>query len=274
MTMQGWQRLARSSYRRAENARRRFDLSASALALLALAIVALAAASTVLAKVSEDVLARNGLETSDASNLQSVVAHRSAWLVDTARWFTQIGSIGLLVVIATVVGALLWFKGARLAVAAAPLVSLLAAGAVAALVKVLVARDRPPVALRLVTETEPSFPSGHSTDSAALFVAIGIVVAAVLLRRPIARALSVAAGFVAAALVGVSRLVLGVHWPTDVLAGWALGTVVAVATTTMVLVLVRATPGSAGDGRLGRATDRVLRAVTWQRPAAHEAAPA
>src|SRR5262249_51719685 len=77
-----------------------------------------------------------------------------------------------------------------------------------------------------------SFPSGHAADATALAVGVAIVIGAVLVRRPAERVLVGVAAVGVSVAVGISRLVLGVHWPTDVLAGWAigLGTAVVVAT--------------------------------------------
>jgi undecaprenyl-diphosphatase len=74
----------------------------------------------------------------------------------------------------------------------------------------------------------PSFPSGHSLESAAVYGALGLLTAR-RLRRRAARAGAAAGGFLLAALVGVSRVYLGVHYATDVLAGWAAGTALALA---------------------------------------------
>ena len=226
----------------------KFSISGGALALVGLAVLAVGAASTALAVVGEDVLGRDGLETHDASNLHLVTSNRSGWLVSTARYASQIGSVGLLILLAGAAAYLFWRRGASLGVSLTPLLSLLVAGSVAAVVKQLVGRSRPPLSLRLATEHGPSFPSGHATDSAALFIALGIVIAAVVLHRPLARALGVLAGFTATAAIGLSRLMLGVHWPTDVLAGWAIGIGVAVTLSTAMLLLVRTKRGE-GESR-------------------------
>src|SRR5205823_12469170 len=113
--------------------------------------------------------------------------------------------------------------------AAAPLVSLGLAGAVVSVLKPFVDRARPPLGLHLVTENEPSFPSGHTTDSTALLVTLGLITAIVVFRRPLARVLSVVLSILLSTAIGMSRLLLGVHWPTDVAAGLALGTMIAIA---------------------------------------------
>ena len=67
-----------------------------------------------------------------------------------------------------------------------------------------------------------SFPSGHSTLSAVFYGAVaGLAAASCRSRRCAARALFL--GFLATVLIGLSRIALGVHWPTDVLGGWSLG---------------------------------------------------
>ncbi len=261
-------RVAAGTRARAERFRERFHLTGRAMALVGVALAVVALTSTVLAKVAEDVISRDGLELHDAANLQSLDAHRTSGLISLSDKVTQFGSIGLLVVAAVVIGVVLWMKRARLVVAATPLLALLVTGGVVMVVKQAVGRARPPMGLRLAVDTEPSFPSGHSADSAAVFVAAGIVVAAVVFRRPIARVLAVAAGVAVSGLIGLSRLVLGAHWPTDVLAGWALGTIVAVALSTAVLVLSRATPPTAAvdGGRWNRTVARTSTLLRRQRP--------
>jgi undecaprenyl-diphosphatase len=89
------------------------------------------------------------------------------------------------------------------------------------LLKVFFDRARPPLADRLVAETNESLPSGHATMST---VVVGtIVVLAWAGRGVLARAAMVAAAAAWIGAVGATRVYLGVHWVSDVLAGWAVG---------------------------------------------------
>jgi len=67
-----------------------------------------------------------------------------------------------------------------------------------------------------------SFPSGHSTMAAATYLNLGALLARVQRRRRL-KAFLLGFAILITLLVGVSRVYLGVHWPTDVLAGWTLG---------------------------------------------------
>jgi membrane-associated phospholipid phosphatase len=93
-----------------------------------------------------------------------------------------------------------------------------------ATIKLLVARVRPPVAIQATLQTDYSFPSGHVTGIAAL---AGMIAVTVGLRqgRAVRRALTALAALAVSA-VALSRLYLGMHWWTDVLAGALLGAAV------------------------------------------------
>jgi membrane-associated phospholipid phosphatase len=89
--------------------------------------------------------------------------------------------------------------------------------------KDVVGRHRPPlIDAAPPFESSPSFPSGHTTSTTAI---VGIIVYLLILRQrtPIARTVTIAVGAVVAVTVGLTRVVLGAHWFTDVVAGWLLG---------------------------------------------------
>lgn len=219
---------------------------------LGVAVAALTGAALVFAVMLQDVLGRDGMALRDSGFDQAIADHRTPGLIDAAKALTNIGSIGVLAVAAVVVAGALWFFRLKLAEAIAPFVSLGLAAVCAAAFKTLVGRSRPDVPIRLLNETEPSFPSGHATDSTALFVSVAIVLAVVVFRRPLARGLTLLIGFAVPAVIGLTRLELGVHWPSDVIAGWALGTMAAVAVTSA-LILIGRLADSVGHDRTGLA---------------------
>jgi undecaprenyl-diphosphatase len=113
------------------------------------------------------------------------------------------------------------------------------------LTKHLIGRDRPDLVPHLDQVYSSSFPSGHSALSPIVYFTLaGILAAGETSRAAKTLLLGVAAALVLS--VGASRVYLGVHWPTDVLAGWAMGTAVALLAT---LVLHRLAPHAAGRGR-------------------------
>jgi len=212
---------------------------------LTFAVVALGGCVIALAVTVEDVTQHNGLSTTDPSHLRTFTDHRTAALVDAAKAVTELGAAPLLAMLALIAAATLWWRGERVIVAVTPGIALGVAATIASITKQAVGRSRPPLGVRLVSETEPSFPSGHATDSAAFFIALGLVVAVFVCRRPFARLIVTIAGALTTIAIGVSRLELGVHWLTDVLAGWALGTTVALVMVLAAAAFSRATPPTA-----------------------------
>lgn len=94
--------------------------------------------------------------------------------------------------------------------------------AVTEVLKVAIGRERPPVDTHLIEAAGFAFPSGHSSQAVACYGGLALV-AVLTTRRTVVRAMAVAAAIAIALVVGVSRVYLRVHWPTDVLVGWAVG---------------------------------------------------
>ena len=117
--------------------------------------------------------------------------------------------------------------------------------------KNLYGRVRPPVAERLMVETNPALPSGHALGS---IVVLGVLAAVVVLatRRTALRTGAVALAAVGVLVIGVSRLYLGVHWLTDVVTGWLLGGAwLAVCVTTLCVLERRRTDAAVLTGACG-----------------------
>jgi undecaprenyl-diphosphatase len=83
-------------------------------------------------------------------------------------------------------------------------------------------RPRPELVSHLVEVQTSSFPSGHATLSAVVYLTIGALLAREQKSRR-TRLYVMTVAILMALLIGCSRVYLGVHWPTDVLAGWAIG---------------------------------------------------
>ncbi|GAA4338001.1 phosphatase PAP2 family protein [Variovorax defluvii] len=188
----------------------------------------------------------------DAWLLQTAQRYRTAHprFGEVMRDLSGLGSsvvLSLLVIAAMVYLALLSARRTALLVAAS---TLSGAALVHLLLKPAFGRARPDLAFADHAAWGMSFPSGHASMSAIVFLTLGALVADTR-SRWVERIfiLAVAAG--AAFLVGMSRVALGVHWATDVLAGWALGAAWA---TGWLLVAHRARRSErtdAGDGRRG-----------------------
>ena len=107
-------------------------------------------------------------------------------------------------------------------------VSALGGSTLVTALKVAVGRVRPDSRLAGAVVDGLSFPSGHATMSAAIYLTLGALIASTRARRR-EQAWVLGGAAAIAALVGASRVALGVHWPTDVLAGWAFGAAWAIA---------------------------------------------
>ena len=156
----------------------------------------------------------------DAAALTESIEDRSSVLTTMAVLVTNLGSTVAMGVLATLVGGYCWWRGRR-ADAVLAVLAMATASLVFTVLKRVLDRARPPVADRLVTAGNEALPSGHATLSV---VVIGtVVVLAWASLRPAARALLVVAAAAWVGAVGATRVYLGVHWFSDVVAGWLVG---------------------------------------------------
>jgi undecaprenyl-diphosphatase len=144
------------------------------------------------------------------------------WLVEVGRDVTAFGSSVIVALLTSAVVGYLWLQRTYRALWFV-VVATAGGGLLSHLLKALFARERPnPVPCLWVSS--PSFPSGHAILAAVVYLTLGILLAR-LEPRPLLKAYFLGVMMVLTFLVGVSRVYLGVHYPTDVLAGWTVGLV-------------------------------------------------
>ena len=144
-----------------------------------------------------------------------------AWLHVAAMDITSLGSLAVLGLLILLAFALLgclrrWGEGVLLLVGAG------GGLAISQGLKALFARERPGLDYRAVEAVNASFPSGHAMMSAVVFLTLGALAARFAERKRL-KALALGAAVILSLLVGLSRIYLGAHWASDVLAGWCVG---------------------------------------------------
>lgn len=143
------------------------------------------------------------------------------WLEELVRDITALGSpgvLGLFVAIATIF--LLLAQKCRSAVFM--LITSLGGVAITALLKFAFDRPRPESALQHVYADTASFPSAHAMLSIVVYLALGLLATRAVAGR-ILQCYVLGVAVLLGGLVGFSRIYLGMHWPSDVLAGWVAG---------------------------------------------------
>jgi undecaprenyl-diphosphatase len=143
------------------------------------------------------------------------------WLEEMFRDFTALGGIGVLSLLTLVSVGYLWLQGLR-RVALFLLLAILGGLLLSLALKTGFDRPRPDLVSHGSMIYTSSFPSGHSMLAAVVYLTGGALLAVVHTARR-ARVYLIGCAVLATLLVGVSRVYLGVHWPSDVLAGWAAG---------------------------------------------------
>jgi len=190
--------------------------------------------------VTEDVVGRKELVRFDTPVAGFFIAHRKPWLTRIMEVVTWGGSFSVVAVLVVTAGLYAYRRTRSWHGLALTGLSLLGASTASRLVKLLVARDRPP-GVRLIDALGYAFPSGHATAATAAWMSIALVLAGYTSRWR--RRVAILAGaLLPVLLVGVSRVYLGVHYPSDVLGGWALGGLWVTAVATALHVLAPAGP--------------------------------
>jgi undecaprenyl-diphosphatase len=149
------------------------------------------------------------------------------WLREAMVDLTALGSFSVLTIITVLAGG--YLLAAKKPALAGFTVSAVAGGAlIGSLLKLVYARTRPELVEHLVGTHSASFPSGHAMNSAVTYLTLAVLIARAEESSAVRRYL-ISAALALTLLVGFSRLYLGVHWPTDVAAGWIVGALWAVA---------------------------------------------
>ncbi|MDN3355037.1 phosphatase PAP2 family protein [Actinomadura sp. DC4] len=149
------------------------------------------------------------------------VAHRTPWLNVLLEAWTRLGSTTVLVPVLLAAGVLLWWRRRDLYTVASLWAALGGAMVLYQVLKVTIGRARPPVAQMITHPGGYAYPSGHATQAVAVWGLLAALAVAGRGRR--ARALLLGAAGLVIALIGISRVYLGVHWLTDVVGGYLLG---------------------------------------------------
>ncbi len=143
------------------------------------------------------------------------------WFEENVAEITALGGFSVLALVTLLATGFLllqrkWLNAAML------LVATLGGTAISEGLKVGFARPRPDLVAHAVDVTSMSFPSGHAMLSAVTYLTLGAMLARTQPDRR-SRAYILVAAVLLTLIIGASRIYLGVHWPTDVLAGWCLG---------------------------------------------------
>ena len=154
----------------------------------------------------------------DRAIYEALYAGNRPVLAVIAHVFTALGEPTVLIAAGLVTAWLLWRAGHRHLPWILIAITMLGRG-LSELQKYWIARARPELEPHLVLVKTSSFPSGHATSSMIFYLTMALALTAdTRWHRPAA-----AAAILLSLLVGISRVMLGVHWPSDVIGGWAFG---------------------------------------------------
>ncbi|MDB5649802.1 MAG: phosphoesterase [Hyphomicrobiales bacterium] len=143
------------------------------------------------------------------------------WLAEALRDLTSLGSVLVLSTVIVIVLGYLALTRNRFAFSFV-LGAVVGGEIISTVLKIVFERARPDLIPGAPLVFSASFPSGHAMLSAVTYLTLGAMLARLEPRRAV-KVYFLAVAFALTILVGVSRVALGVHWPTDVLAGWCGG---------------------------------------------------
>ncbi|WP_108483314.1 phosphatase PAP2 family protein [Oceaniglobus ichthyenteri] len=144
-----------------------------------------------------------------------------SWIEELGRDITALGGTGVLTFLTLAVSGFLWLRGERRSM----VFLLLSVGtgiALSTALKLGFDRPRPDLVPHGSAVYTASFPSGHSLMAALVYLTLAVLVMRTVKQRRMRAYLAFLAVLVVVS-VGISRVYMGVHWPTDVLAGWTVG---------------------------------------------------
>lgn len=144
-----------------------------------------------------------------------------SWFEEMMRDFSALGGTGVLLTVTLAVVGFLIISRKR-SMAATVAVSVTTGMLLSQMLKWGFARPRPDLVPALTQVYTHSFPSGHAMVSAVVYLTLGVLIARTSIRTEM-KAYLLTIACLLTFVVGISRVYLGVHWPTDVLAGWAGG---------------------------------------------------
>jgi membrane-associated phospholipid phosphatase len=170
------------------------------------------------------------MDTTVSLRLHSFAEQHPFWTVFAKVWSEVFGPMLLRVAALVLVVWLIRRHRAR-QLALWVVVTMVTGGVLAALLKLLVGRDRPELLDPVARAAGYSFPSGHAANAALTAGVFLLVLLPFARERPGRRALLWTVATVVTVVTGVCRVVLGVHFTSDVAAGWLLGVAVVAATT-------------------------------------------
>lgn len=181
-------------------------------------VLCMGAASLVFVALADSVREQDWVLRGDRAVQAWSLRHHDGLLASVARVVTRFGDGWVVIVVVVTAVSLLWRRRTR---SEALVLAASSAGSaiLVAVAKSDVGRQRPPSSQAVVGAVGFAFPSGHAAQGVACYLVVGLLIAGRSSRR-LVRVVGVVAGAVVAVLVGLSRVVLGVHWLSDVVGGW------------------------------------------------------